>query len=183
MRAFVIALSLLLTASIPSAIAKTAWPAPKAPVVQEADGYVEIPGAAVMPKKNRTYKAVFDATREAEAPNEVIPALNMVGSELNLLAVTGVPLKNAKFVVIFRAMAMESLLDDTHYQARHHINNPNLKVIEILKKSGVVLYVCGQNLAYSNIDPASLTPDVVVASDALIALIQFQNDGYALLNY
>jgi hypothetical protein len=39
------------------------WPAPKAPAISEADGYVEIPNAACAPTKNSAYRAVFDATR------------------------------------------------------------------------------------------------------------------------
>lgn len=45
------------------------------------------------------------------------------------------------------------------------------------------LLVCGQNLAFAKIDPAALTPDVQVASDALIVLMTYQNKGYALLSF
>jgi len=70
-----------------SAIAVSAqWPAPKAPAVSEADGYVEIPNVALAPTKNSTYRAVFDATRLADKPTALLPALNMAGSELNALS-------------------------------------------------------------------------------------------------
>ena len=36
------------------------------PVISEADGYVTIPNAAVLPEKNRIYRAIFDATQAAE---------------------------------------------------------------------------------------------------------------------
>jgi len=42
------------------------WPAPKAPAIPEADGYVEIPNAAIAPTRSSTYRAVFDATRAAD---------------------------------------------------------------------------------------------------------------------
>jgi len=43
------------------------------------------------------------------------------------------------------------------------------------------LFVCGQNLAFAQVDPKILTPSVSVASDASIVLMTYQNRGYALL--
>ena len=76
------------------------WPPPKAPAVPGADCY-EIPNATLAPTKNSTYRAIFDATRPAGKPIELLPALNMAGSELNALAAANVPMANAKFVVVF----------------------------------------------------------------------------------
>jgi intracellular sulfur oxidation DsrE/DsrF family protein len=163
--------------------ARTEWAAPKAPAIPQADGYVEIPGAAVPPVKTRVYKAVYDATRAAGAPDQLLPALNMAGSELNALAAAGVPLKNAKFVVVFHGGSLDGIQDEAHYKARFGVSNPNLPVLEAMSKAGVQLFVCGQNLAFEKIDPKTLTPVVKVASDALIVLMAYQNDGYALLSF
>ena len=62
-------------------------------------------------------------------------------------------------------------------------NCPNLKVLHELKKTGVQLFVCCQNLLAENIDSETISPDVAVASDALIVLMTFQNDGYALISF
>lgn len=155
----------------------------KSPVIPEADGYVLIPNAAVSPDKKRIYRAVYDATRAAKEPSVLIPALNMAGSELNALAVEGVPLRNAKFIVVFHGAAINGVLDEAHYKAKFGVSNPNLKVLSELKKNGVKIFVCGQNLVAENIDPKSLSPDVTVASDALIVLMTYQNDGYALMSF
>ena len=64
------ALILLLVSAV-TALAQ--WPAPKAPAVPEADGYVEIPNVAFAPTKNNTYRAVFDATRPADKPTALLP--------------------------------------------------------------------------------------------------------------
>ena len=45
------------------------------------------------------------------------------------------------------------------------------------------LYVCEQYLAGEKIDPKTLVPDVTVAADALLVLMQYQNKGYALLSF
>jgi intracellular sulfur oxidation DsrE/DsrF family protein len=52
-----------------------------------------------------------------------------------------------------------------------------------MKKQGVEFYVCGQYLAGEKIDPKTLVPDVTVAADALLVLMQYQNKGYALLSF
>ena len=128
-------------------------------------------------------RAVFDATRAAEKPTQILPALNMVGSELNALGVSGVPVANAKFVVVFHGPALDGILDNKHYRAKFGVDNPNIDVIAQLKKAGTELFVCGQNLAFDHIDPVTLSPDVTIASDALIVIMTYQNNGYALLSF
>jgi intracellular sulfur oxidation DsrE/DsrF family protein len=179
----VLTLSLSLAILIGAQSASTKWPAPKSPVIPEADGYVVIPGAAVSPDKSHTYRAIYDATRAAEAPGQLVPALNMAGSELNALAVAGVPASNAKFAIVFHGAALDGILDEAAYKAKFGISNPNLKVLAELKRAGVELYVCGQNLAFEHIDPKQLCGDVVIASDALIVLMTYQNNGFALLGF
>lgn len=134
-------------------------------------------------RKDRVYKAVFNATMGADKPDQIIPALDMAGSELNLFAMEGVPIQNARFVVVIHGAAMQALLDDVHYQTRYHVANPNLPVIAEMKKNGVRFYVCGQNLAFDDVDPKTLTPLVTVADDALIALMTFGGEGYIILSF
>jgi intracellular sulfur oxidation DsrE/DsrF family protein len=165
------------------AVAAPHWAPARSPAVPGASGYVTIPGAAVPPTPATVYRAIFDARMGAESPEALVPALDQAGSELNALAAEHVPLRNAKFVVVFHGAAMDGLLDDAHYRAKHHVANPNLPVIRDMKKAGVALYVCGQNLAGDGIDPATLTPDVAVASDALIVLMTYQARGYSLLSF
>lgn len=72
-----------------------------------------------------------------------------------------------------------------HYKERFDASNPNLKAISEMKKSGVEFFVCGQYVAAEKIAPQSLTPDVTLAADALLILIQihYQNRGYAVLSF
>src|SRR5260221_4951397 len=164
-------------------LASAQWPAPKSPVIPEADGYVTIPGVAIPPEKNRVYRAIFNATLAASDSKQILPALNNAGSELNALGVLGIPLRNAKFVIVFHGPSMDGILDDAHYKAKFGVNNPNLTVLCGMKKVGVKLFVCGQNLAAEKIDPKTISADVNVASDALIVLMKYQNSGYALLDF
>jgi intracellular sulfur oxidation DsrE/DsrF family protein len=107
----------------------------------------------------------------------------MAGSELNALVAAGVPAANAKFVVVFHGPALDGILDDAHYKAKFGMANPNLPVLAEMKKQGVKLFVCGQNLAFAQVPPSTISPDITVASDALIVLMHYQNDGYALLAF
>jgi intracellular sulfur oxidation DsrE/DsrF family protein len=153
------------------------------PVIPQADGFIIIPNAKIPPDKNRIYRAVYDATKAPHDSSQIVPALNMAGSELNALAVSKIPLSHAKFVIVFHGAAINGILDDEHYKAKFGIANPNLAVLSGLKKAGVQLFVCGQNLLAENIDPKTISPDVAVASDALIVLMAYQNDGYALMSF
>jgi hypothetical protein len=40
-----------------------------------------------------------------------------------------------------------------------------------------------QYLAAEKIEPESVVPEVTVAAEALLVLIQYQNNGYALLSF
>ena len=159
------------------------WSAPRAPVIPQADGYIAIPHAAIPPVASHTYRAVYNATLAAAKPDQMLPALDMAGSELNALGVEGIPLSHARFVVVFHDAAMDGILRDDRYRAKYGVPNPNLPVLAGLRKAGVQLYVCGQNLAAIHLDPSAISRDVQVASDALIVLMTFQNQGYALLSY
>jgi len=175
--------ALCLLALFPLAGDSASWPVPQAPVIPAADGYAAIPGAPFRPGHTHVYHAIFDATLAAGKPDRLVPAVNMAGSELNALGVERVKLANAKFVVVFHGEALAGLLDDAHYRSRFGVSNPNLPVLAQLKKAGVKLYACGQNLIAENIDPAILSPDVQVASDALLVLMVYQNRGYALMSF
>ena len=86
-------------------------------------------------------------------------------------------------MIVFHGPAVDGILDDAHYRAKYGRPNPNLNVLSELKKTGVAIYVCGQHLAAENIDPKTISPDVTVASDALIVLMEYENNGYALMSF
>ena len=178
-----LAITLLVAAAHAASQSSAPWGAPAAAAIPAARGYVSIPNAAVTPDKKRTYRAIYNATLAPREPSQLVPALNMAGGALNAFAATGVPPRNAKFAVVFHGPAIDGILDDAHYKAKHGVANPNLKVLTELKKAGVEVFVCGQSLVRENIDPKIISPDVTVASAAQIVLIQYQNDGHALLSY
>jgi intracellular sulfur oxidation DsrE/DsrF family protein len=85
--------------------------------------------------------------------------------------------------VVFHGPAIDGILDDAHYRVKYGVPNPNLEVLAKVTKTGVEIFVCGQNLVHENIDPKVISPDVTVASSAQIVLMTYQNNGYALLSF
>ena len=167
--------------AVPSSAAQ--WAKPQSPVIPAASGYIPIPNAAVMPEAGHVYKAVYDATHVPDQPTQILPALDMAGSELNLFGALGFPLKNVKFAIVFHGAALDGILDDAHYRAKYKVGNPNLKALAQLKKAGVEMFVCGQNLAALDIAPKAVVPEVKIALDALVVLMAYQNNGYSLLSF
>lgn len=159
------------------------WPNAEAPVIPAAAGFVCIPGVEHAPAKDRIYRAVWDATRDADAPGHLLPAIDMAGSELNALGASRLPVSLARFVLVFHGPAVNGILDAEAYRAKFGVDNPNLEALAQMKKVGVEMFVCGQYLAAEKIDPRTLSKDVRVASDALLVLIEYQQDGYALMGF
>ncbi len=157
------------------------WPAPVAPAVPQADGYVVIPHAAIAPDPNFDYRALFDATKMPSKPDAIVPALNAAGGQLNDLVAGKVPRGRQHFTVVFHGPAVDGILDDAHYKQKYGIPNPNLPVLAEMKKRGVELFVCGQHLAAEKIDPKTLSTLVTVAADAYLVLITYQQRGYGAM--
>ena len=152
------------------------------PSIRGADPYVAVKGAAKLADKSRVYRTVFEARQGADKPDQLVPAINMAGSEINTLAAHGVPRKNVKFAIVFHtAPSNDGLLDNAHYRTKYGVDNPNLAVLAELKAAGVELYVCGQELLADKVPVETISPDVTVVEDGLVRLMELANDGYAHL--
>ncbi|MFZ1990163.1 MAG: DsrE family protein [Alphaproteobacteria bacterium] len=178
------ALALVISLALIPAVAVAADAALITPPAAQPAGYLPIPGAAVQPDKTHIYKAIFDATKIAEMPDKIVPAIEMLGIEQDaLLGSGGVPAKNLNLAIVFHGEAIDAVLNDAAYKTRHGVPNPNLGAIAALKKKGAEVLVCGQQMRIDGITPAMLSPDVTIASDALIVLMTYQNRGYALMSF
>ena len=159
------------------------WPAPVPPMIPGAFGYVPIPNVAVAPSASRVYKAIFDTTRAAAKPDQPLDGVLFAATDLSALRSQGVPPTNTRLALIIHGRAIDGILDNSHYRSKFGVDNPNLPMLAGLSKAGVEIFVCGQSLFATQTDPASLSPDVTVASEAYIVLISYQNDGYAVIQF
>jgi intracellular sulfur oxidation DsrE/DsrF family protein len=154
------------------------------PHIRSADPYVAVPEAKSFANPQRIYRVLFEARHGADKPDELVPAIAMAGSEINTLAGHGVPRQHVKFAIVFHtAPANDGLLVNARYRAKFGRDNPNLKVLAELKAAGVGLFVCGQELLADKVPLSAVSPDVTVVEDGLIAIIEFENDGYAHLTF
>lgn len=139
----------------------------------------EIPNAKELPDPNMVYKVLFDVSKAAAKPGEVNPTLDALARYLNTLDKWGVPADHRKLAVIFHQGGGEVVLTNEAYKERKGVNNPNIALIQSLKKAGVEFHVCGQGLLSRKIDKSQVLPEVDVDLWALVSIVNFEMRGYA----
>lgn len=140
-----------------------------------------LPGAAVQPVPDRSYKAVFDVTKPIEAASRVDAGLDHVARAVNVCASVRVPQSHLRFVAVVHGPATRAVLDNAHYRKLYGRGNPNLPLLRALHKAGVVVEVCGQALADNHFKRAWVAPSVQVTLSALSDLIIYEDEGYAFV--
>lgn len=137
--------------------------------------------AAYKPRADQTYKIVFSLTRGAKQPGEVNPALDRVARTVNLYVASGVPLKQLKFVAVAYGEATPLVLNDTQYQAKFGVANPNLPLIDQLRKAGIDVSVCAQAVAEHEFQNDWVDKRVTLALSGLTTVTTLEHDGYVLM--
>jgi intracellular sulfur oxidation DsrE/DsrF family protein len=145
------------------------------------DGQVakDIPGAKELPDPNMTYKVVFDIATAAPQIDQVNPGLTGVVRYLNTLAKNGVPAEHRKIAVVLHQNATEIILNNDAFRARNDgHDNPNVNLIQSMKKAGVDFRVCGQSVLAHKIDPKTIMPEIELDLWALTTLVNLELRGY-----
>ncbi len=139
----------------------------------------DVPGAKALPDPTMTYKVVFDIGKAAAKPDDVNPGLITVARYVNTLAKYGVPSDHRDIVVVFHQGGTEIILNNDAFKARNNgLANPNIALIQSLKKAGVDFRVCGQAVLGKKIDPKTIQPVIEVDLWALTTIIDLQLRGY-----
>jgi intracellular sulfur oxidation DsrE/DsrF family protein len=142
----------------------------------------DVPGAHEMPDPKVVHKVVFDLATAGPKPTDVHPMLQAVARYVNTLAKTGVPASNRQIALVFHQGGTDYILNNDTYKARHEgKDNPNIAIIQALKKAGVDFRVCGQAVLGSKIDPKTIQPEIQLDLWALTTIIAFQQRGYVLI--
>lgn len=152
----------------------------KTPVIKGYGTEHVWPQATVRPDPAKTYKTVFLVTKAGKA-DAVNGGLDHVARAVNVFAAAGVPVDHLKFTVIIAGPATPIALSAKSFQAKFNKPNPNLELIEELKKAGVELLVCGNAMGEFGYTPAEINGNLKVALSALSTVIIRQQQGYALL--
>jgi intracellular sulfur oxidation DsrE/DsrF family protein len=169
----------LLTASADARVSNDA-----VQMIAKVDPYVAVPGAKFLADNKHHYRVLFEGRHGADKPDGLAPVVNMAGTELNTLAAHNVKRANVHFVVVFHtADSDDAVLDNAHYRAKHGVDNPNLPVLAALRREGVELFVCGQELLADHVPLAAVSPDVTIAEDGVVVLMTYGAQGYAHLTF
>jgi len=153
------------------------------PIVKGFGGIYEIPEATERPDPSLEYKIIVDLSTAAENDKEISRWVDNVARMINLHGLAGVPKDKIKVKVIIHGGAIFTLLNDENYKKKFEVDNPNLKVFEALKASGVDVMVCGQSMLARNLKTTDLWPGVRVAHSALTTITTYVPQGYVLLKF
>jgi len=151
------------------------------PTIENYGKIHALPNGAFKPQPGHVYKVVFALTQASAQPDKVSPALDHVARTVNLYVASGVPLDKLKFVAVAYGAATPLALDDAHYRAAFGVPNPNLALIDALKKAGVTIAVCGQAVAEHHFAYDWIDARVTLAQSALTTITTLQQQGYALM--
>jgi intracellular sulfur oxidation DsrE/DsrF family protein len=139
----------------------------------------DLPGAKELPDPNLVYKVVFDIATAAPKIDDVNPGLTGVVRYVNTLAKNGVLADHRKIAVVFHRGGTEVVLNNETFKARNQgHDNPNVALIQSMKKAGVDFRVCGQAVLARKIDPKTVMPEIEVDLWALTTLVNLQLRGY-----
>ncbi len=169
--------------TLPSAEEMRKLPVPEAADYPPHMGMaLDVPGAKELPDPKLVYKVVFDLAPAAKTPSEVNPGLLTVARFVNTLAKYGVHEDHRKFIVVFHRDSTPAILNNEEYKKRNDgVDNPNIKIMESLKKAGVDFRVCGQSVLFGHIDQKTIQPIVEVDLWAGITILNLTTRGYVHL--
>jgi intracellular sulfur oxidation DsrE/DsrF family protein len=84
-----------------------------------------------------------------------------------------------KIAVVLHQGATELIVNNATFKARNDgHDNPNIALVQELKKAGVDLRVCGQAVLGRKIDPATIQPEIELDLWALTTLTNLELRGY-----
>jgi len=155
----------------------------KGPILEEFGKVYQVENLDLQLDKDTEYKVIFDIFTDKSKDNKVNPLLNAVARYLNMHAQQGISLENMKTVVIIHGAATKSTINNDAYQNKYQTINPNKDIIEALKKANVEIYVCGQSYVASGFKINEKSSNVKLALSALTALVEYQTNGYQIINF
>lgn len=139
------------------------------------------PGAHEYPDPNLTYKIVFDLAGGPDSPDKVNPGLRGVAEFINTLAKYNVPASHRQLVVVFHQKSTPAILVNEEYKKRYNTDNPDIALVQAMKKAGVDFRVCGQAVLGMKIDPKTIQPEVQLDLWAGMTIPNLMMRGYQRL--
>ena len=161
----------MLLAGAAAVSAQTSGPLPAVP---DFGATHTAPDAAEHPKRSIRYQVVFDITKGNDDKTKPNRSLDKVARFMNLLAEDGVRPKPGDVVAVIHGEATRIVVSDP-------AANPDLELIDRLRKAGVSVRVCSQALAANSIVTDAVDKRVQIDVAALTTLANLQLRGFALI--
>jgi intracellular sulfur oxidation DsrE/DsrF family protein len=127
------------------------------------------------------YKIVFFVNKQEVGPAQINEGLDRVARAVNLYVGAGVPLNQLKFVAILTGGATPATLNNEQYHKINGVDNPNLPLIEKLRKAGVDVSVCDQSVAAHHFDTSWVDKSVTQALSGLTTVTVLEHQGYTFM--
>jgi len=139
----------------------------------------DIPNVGELPDPKVTYKLVFPVNKGADGVDKVDPGLARVASMVNTFARYGVAADHRKFAIVLSGKSTPLIMTDAAFAAKNEgRHNPNLALIDSLKKAGVEIHVCGQAVLGHKIPLTDVAKTIEVDLSAPTTIINMQMRGY-----
>ncbi len=153
------------------------------PVIKNFGQVYKIKNPDLNLQKNKEYKVIFDVYTNTTKKGAINPLINTVARYLNMHAQHGVPAKNMKVALVMHGKAAKDALTNDAYKKQFGVDNPNAKLITALRKADVDIFVCGQSYKSRGFPIKGISKDVKLSLSALTALIEYQENGYNIINF
>lgn len=153
------------------------------PIVDDYGSSYKVKKADLTLDTGKEYKVIFDVFTDNSKEGKVNPLINTVARYLNMHANQGVKAKNMKVALILHGRATKSALSDKAYEKKYATTNPNAELIKALKKADVEIYVCAQSFLFNGFNLDDVSDDIEVSLSALTALVEYQSNGYQIVNF
>jgi len=159
--------------------AQPAGPA-RGPIIADFGPVYTVPNPGLATPMMQELKLRFDVSETGADPKALSARLETAARFLNMHGKAGVAADRLKVAIVVHGAASKDLLNHEAYRKRHGVDNPNVPLLEALKRAGVRIYLCGQSAGSRGIAPTELASTVQMALSAMTAHLVLNAEGYVL---
>lgn len=143
-------------------------------------GVIPVKDAVEIPDPNIDYKILFELTgnNPDSTAKDINAGLDEIARVINLHIAAGIPTKRIIPVIVVHAAALHALKNNEAYQKKYKLDNPNIRLINDLKKIGAKFIACGQAMEFFEVKKEEFLPDIKISLTAQTVLTQYQLRGY-----
>ena len=143
-------------------------------------GIIPVKDPTEIPDPTLDYKILFEvvANNSDSTIKEINAGLDEVARVINLHYASGIPVKRIIPVIVVHASALNALKNNEAYQKKYKTDNPNIKLIDDMKKMGAVFIACGQAMEFFDVKRDELLPGIKISLTAQTVISSYQLKGY-----